>query len=338
MQQLSLKLTVFSLTTLLMLVFVSLPLVTSAQFGGGNQDQGTVTLRQNPKHPEPNESVSFNLESYSVNLNTATITWVVDGAVQSQGIAQTNFSYDAGSAGSQTNVTAQINLQDGVITKETTLTPGTVDMVWQSNGYTPPFYKGKTLYAPYVPLTVVALPTVYTPNGTRYDKNDLVYTWSYNKRVFGSESGYGRTSFTVNAPPGENQITVEVENRNGTTLAKKTISVHSETPRILFYEEDPLLGIQYNQAIESSMTLTEKETTVVAEPYFFTATAANDSELSYRWEMNGNQFTPGGQKNTATFRTQEEQIGRAQIALEIEHRGNIFHSAINRFSVAFDGE
>ena len=100
-----------------------------------------------PKFPKANTDVYIEIKNYSIDLNNSNITWRVNGVVKSQGKGVTTFSTKTGKNGELITVTASIRDERGISLTETIrLRPAEIDLVWESDGYTPPFYRGKAAY------------------------------------------------------------------------------------------------------------------------------------------------------------------------------------------------
>src|SRR5581483_7862352 len=101
----------------------------------------------NPQNPAPNQPVTISLEAFGTDLNRADISWMVNGAVQKNGIGATSFNFTAGKAGSLYVIDIIILPVNGTkVTKEVTISPASVDIAWEASSYAPPFYEGKRLY------------------------------------------------------------------------------------------------------------------------------------------------------------------------------------------------
>jgi hypothetical protein len=81
-----------------------------------------------------------------------------------------------------------------VISKTWNFAPVDVDILWQANTYTPPFYKGKALFTPESNVTFIALFNIII-GGKRVDPSDVVYKWKVNRTVDGANSGFGKNSY-----------------------------------------------------------------------------------------------------------------------------------------------
>src|ERR1035437_6016511 len=68
-----------------------------------------------PPNPVPYDNVTITLSSYTVNLDSVSISWFVNGKSIKTGIGQKSFSVTAGASGSTTQVTVKMFIPDGEV-------------------------------------------------------------------------------------------------------------------------------------------------------------------------------------------------------------------------------
>ena len=314
---------------IVLVVFFSKALPINAQTSDDLDKQLTVTL--NPETPGPNQDVSIEIESLVYDLSRADISWYMNDALRSSNVGQTKFSFKTGPVGSSNKIRYDIAIPSGVSFGNTmTITPGEVNLIAESLGYTPPFYKGKSLFSFEGTARVVAIPNLTAPDGTKYKPTDLVYTWKRGMGTDSDASGYGKNVFIWNgdivARPTD--ITVEVSDRNNTVKATNTITIDSIQPEIYVYENDPLLGILFNKAIENTFNLLSKEVSFVAMPFYFNNP---DIEGDYSWTINGNSTNET--TRFITLRNVNNDQGQSDISVSLDNQKRIMQSAIKSFSV-----
>jgi len=129
-----------------------------------------------PKIPGPNENVSLKLNSYSFNLNNYYIAWFKNGEKQFADYGSREFDFTTGDSGEITDVTAVIEFNNQVFRKELRFAPAQVDLLWQvTDGYKPPFYKGKVLPIKQSDIRITAIPETLLIEPS--DAANLVYYW-----------------------------------------------------------------------------------------------------------------------------------------------------------------
>lgn len=321
------SLTLFGLVALLLL-FAS---PVEAQFTG---ELFSVSLT--PEHPKPGQTVTIEIESYSINLNSSAISWLVDGAVAKQGVGQKTFDVIAGKAGRSTNVRIVVNGNTGAYGEKTVvIRPADVDIVWEAASYTPPFYKGKAMHSFQSDVTFIAMPNLISGDGVRLSAKNVVYTWKRDGQVLGDSSGFGKQTLTLvaNAIIKPMNVEVEVASQDGTVRAKNGVQVFPRSPELLLYEDQPLLGIRFERALEGTYALSGDEVKVAAFPFFTSSDERNSSSLNFRWSMNNRELTSSD--SFITLRSERGQTGTAAITLTASHFKKFLQSATKSFTVQF---
>jgi len=201
-----------------------------------------------------------------------------------------------------------------------------IDLLVDSDSYTPPFYRGRALPAIGTSIRLVAFAHPPTISGVTQSAGDLIYTWKQDDRVVGNVSGQGRSSVTLPSPMlyGTSNIEVDVESTDHILVGSATISIHATEPVVLLYEDNPLIGIAFNHALGTSNTIAETETTFAAIPFFASALSPNDSRLQYSWMLNNNAITPSTSDPSELTVNASHSNGLATIGLSLTHTTNIF--------------
>ncbi len=326
--------------TFFILFFVGLLGLSSpvfAQFNVVPQDDVDVSMV--PENPGPNQVVTASVVSYSTNIDFATVTWKINGKVKSTGQGVKTFTFVTGSMNTSTILDITVLTAEGqTIQKTITIKPASVDLIWQSNSFVPPFYKGKPLFSYQNQITFIALPHMTGPNGAEIGSKNLVYKWTLNSSVVDSASGYGRDSFTLTgsliARP--LNVTVEVTSAGDDGLGTASMTVAPITPSVVMYEKNPLYGIQFQSALTNTVSLSgTKEIMIVGMPFFFGTTNLYAPELSYTWAINGTPINDGRRQPTQIFRQVEGSNGRSNISLQVDNSSKILQSASNTFNLTF---
>jgi len=130
----------FSLFILLFLPQTPLALAQIPQLG--NQLQ----LDVRPQAPRPGDTVSITAQSFSADVNRSNFTWSVNGKVIKRGLGENKIEFRTGEAGSVSVVRVIVETPTlGTLSSELTLRPARVNLIWEADSYTPPFYQGKAL-------------------------------------------------------------------------------------------------------------------------------------------------------------------------------------------------
>lgn len=283
----------------------------------------TLSIEIAPAYPGPNEPFTATVRSFGVNLTTSAIGWTVNG--QAMGQNERLLRLTAPSAGTSMSIRLSLTTEDGsIFSAERTVRPGNIDLLWEAeSSYTPPFYKGKALPTTESAVEIVAVPHLSTVGGREYAPSELVFTWELNGQTVAAASGKGRDRFTVAKPNFYRSDVVRVfaAPPDGTGGGVGTLALLAGEPRVILYESDPLLGINYQYAVDGTFELAKEEGTFVAHPVFFPTYTRADSRLSYEWTLNGSPLEPqGSDPSSITFRQTGEGGGEADVTVMVTNQ------------------
>lgn len=251
-----------------------------------------MSIKTNPKTPGENQDVTITIESYAVNLNTAKIIWYVDKMPRKEGTAEKTLTLRTGALGQKTTVNIMILTAEGAeVNKEIVIAPAEIDLLWEAQTYTPPFYKGKALPSYKSLVRVTAIPRW---NTLISDPNQFNYKWTYN-RTQSIGGGLGKNSVVIPAGWSGSTVPIALE----TSLAEsawtgyQNANIPASEAKLVFYEQAPLLGIQFDHALSGVKNVSGNELALRAVPYFFSTDNYLNGELIYTWKINGNNIVAG---------------------------------------------
>jgi hypothetical protein len=298
-----------------------------------------VTIQQIPSIPKPGETVSVQITAYSTDLNKAKITWTLDGKVITSQTGATTFKFLAPQSGKVSTLVITIEKEGGgTLTKTIVVSPADVDLIYEAQTYAPPFYKGKKRFTSEAVIKFIAVPNFVTSKGNKVPVSDLVYTWKVNGSVQQSVSGYGKNVFSAKGTLIERptQVTVEVSAINSTLKASQTINYRSSAPEVVLYENNPILGVVYEKAIQGSFNLDRPQVDFEAVPYFFSGNYKDSSSISYAWSLNGTAITSKGiNENYLVLRNDKNEEGKALINVGVQHGSNMLQNAQSMLELNF---
>jgi hypothetical protein len=281
-----------------------------------------VTVRISPSFPRPDSTVTVTAQSFSTDLNRADFIWQVNGKAFRQGKGVTEISVPAGKSGIETTVDVNIQTTDsGMVTSSVSWRPAEVTLFWQSDGYVPPFYRGKALEA-YGSSFKVSAVAEFFASGKRIDPKTLVYSWQKNGVNDAAQSGYGKDSYKGTQSSyirGGDTINVEVATVDRSIGATAAVTISPTLPDVVLYEDSPLYGIRYESALSDIFELSSEEVTLRAEPFGMSITGPTSSLLSFDWTMNGENVPSFKNKNEITLRKTGAASGESSIGLLIQH-------------------
>ena len=212
-----------------------------------------------------------------------------------------------------------------------TVSAQSVDILWQADTYTPPFYQGKVLWSKQSTITFVAIPDKLG------SPRSLVYRWIRNGTVLGSLSGPGKNSLTLTDSILSKAQNIKVEivsedDYESPILAETSIVVSPVNSSLIVYENNPLYGFMFHRAIGNTFSLRQGEVTFGAFPMFFVARSRADSALTYAWRTDTGGLET---KNTVTYRAPEGASGSSQVSLSVSNESEIAQEAKKSFLVEF---
>jgi len=289
-----------------------------------------VEVNVEPKYPGPGEQVKITLEAYGTDLNRASISWSVDGKETLVGKGQRALMVTAGKLGENKVVVAKILPVNGLpITKTLNINAQSVDIVWESDTYTPPFYRGKAMFTPQENVKLVAMPNLISTAGVQVSPSAVTYKWKRDYEVLGDESGYGAQTINYKGDLlmlGTN-IGMEASIEGGGTAASY-IDLDPTSPEIFLYENSPIYGILWNKEISRGLDFgATPEKGVTAIPYFFGVPSRVNTTLTYSWYINGTKIAVPKTQNEMTFRNSEDLEGLSQINVGVNNSKNLLQQS-----------
>jgi hypothetical protein len=287
--------------------------------------------------PSPGQTVTVTAQSYSFEINTANIVWTVDGRINTRGIGLTKIDITAPAAGKKRTVNVSATTPQGrTYTSSISVGSGSIDLIIETDGYVPPFFRGKTPMAYQNKIKVIAIPHLANAAGTEYAVNSLVYTWNRNGTVLQDQSGYGKQTITMlgDIVPRDYTLTVNVSSRDNANRAEETILIKAGEPSITFYNEDPLYGPLFNRSVSGTIRIgTERELGIRAVPFGFSRPTID--ALSFNWRINGAERTELNNHESLILRAQENTVGISNIQLAVRNLENILQGSEASFSAIF---
>lgn len=311
---------------------------THAQFAG--QTAGArIFLFLSPEYPGPNEPVRISLESTLIDLAQSEIVWYVDNKVFKRGIGVKDADILVGPLGSKTGISVTAQTPDGANASGTTvISPAEVDLLWESDSYVPPFYRGRALPSHGTSVRVHAIARFKPAGSAQIPENNILYTWKRNGSTVGSASGRGKSSVIFPSPAlfSTDIIEVNASAIGGAGGGAARLQISSIEPVLVLYQNHPLFGIMYNKAFDGTISLSDTEATFSAVPYFAEAESPDDARLIYSWNVNGNDIPADVLKPSELTVNAEKSNGLAQIALSITHAANFAMRSSGIWRVSFE--
>jgi hypothetical protein len=298
-----------------------------------------LTLSISPDFPEPNSSITARVESNSIDLDRSSIAWSVNGDVVRQGSGLRETALTVGDLGDATIVRAVVTSLDGeTVSIQRTIRPAEVDILWEAKSYAPPLYQGKHLVSS-AGVRVQALARLARANGSTIPPNDIVYTWRRNGALVASASGRGKSQAEFPSPLlfGRDTIAVEAASLDGSLTATASVTIASSNPLLVLYQQHPLFGVLYHQAVQDQSVVPDTEATFAAVPYFAPIEVPTDSALTYSWRVNGSPISADPTAPHLITLNANNSTGAARIELSLADTDDIFFDARRTWNLLLNG-
>jgi hypothetical protein len=296
-----------------------------------------VNIKTTPKTPGENQEVTIILEAYAVPLDSAKIIWYVNKDPQKEGIAEKTFTVRTGEFGQKITVDIVIFTAAGAkIDKQIIIAPAEIDILWEAQTYTPPFYKGKALpsFKSLVRVTAIPRYNTLTSDPTQYN-----YKWTYN-RTQSVGGGLGKNSVVIPAGWSNSQVPIALETSLAETkwIGYENKNIPTSNPKLLFYEQAPLLGIQFDHALSGVNNVPGNEFAIHAVPYFFSTDNYLNNQLVYTWKINGNNIAAGMDAMKLTIPKQGKGAESYNVGLRIQSPKRILQEGNAQVGISFAAE
>jgi len=281
-----------------------------------------VNIYTDPAKPKPGQDFTISLESFAIDLKASNISFYVNGKlIQSEdGVPYAVIPNTT----RVSNIKIVIKTPDGrVVEKEKTIVPSLVSLIWSAKTYTPPFYAGKALPNIQSQIVVTAVPELTSPSGAKIPNKNIVYTWKVNTSTWSEVSGLGRNTLVIDQFYIKNSIFINVtaESKDKASIASESITIPYTSPRVSFYETDPLYGTNWNKSLQK-LTTNESEIGLTAIPFYFTALASDQSSLSYEWKINNKKSNE--KTSSILLRNANDESGKSTIGVIINNTKSAF--------------
>ena len=295
-----------------------------------------VSVSFNPRNPTPFTSITLTAVSYLINVNTAFISWSINGKEVDSGLGHKNLTIKTGEAGSVLQIHAVIKTASGDIYElDVNVIPESVDIIYETpESYTPPFYEGRSLPGEGATINFVALPNI-SENGEKIPPSSLSYFWYVSGEFVDNLSGINKQSALIDLDFLRSFTTVRVvvKGPSGTT-AEKSVDVYPHEIMPLFYSYDEVLGADYTKLISRRFETT-KDFTVVLEPFFLSMKGQLEDSPTFVWTLNDSNITPLGGR-TLSMHPKENSYGSKNLSINIGNTTRRLQKAVANLNIIFD--
>jgi hypothetical protein len=314
---------------LFLFIFGTFSHTASAQLDMQELVSPELLLETEPEYPRPGEEVTISINDYRGGTYGSNVTWLYDGKVVDSAENRRSVTIVAGALNVPTKVEAVLSKPSGgreVLS--TTIRPVYLDIIIEAQTRVPDFYLGRSL--PSIGSMVNATALV---NDGRM-RNDLVYTWSLDRKVLEGGPIRGRDQVSFAMPMGDNAIlSVQATEPSGRILARRAIFVPSVQPSMNFHEVSALFGVRQSP-IDSELILVGNTATVQAEPYHLDTRVYNNPDVA-QWKIdNSSQSNTGGSPYQITFQ-QTGLNGSVKLGFQVRDTTQVLQGANDSIRVRF---
>lgn len=298
----------------------------------------SATLVPTPAQPAPFQEVSLEMKSALIDLDRADIEWSVDGTPAANGVGLTRVKIHAGELGSTRTITASATGLDGAsIRGMIAIKPVMVDIAWEAESYAPANYRGRRFPSSGTYIRAEATAYFQREDGTIIPKGDLIYTWKRNGAILGTVSGAGKYAIRIPTPTflGESMLTVEVSSRDGSFSGNALVRIPAVEPYVVLYQDDPLRGILYSNAVYKRASFSEDEITFAAIPFFSSVTKLTDPNLTFSWKINGKGAPTDPKDPSRLTISRGSRDTQARLGVQVAHKTTLFQEGEGSWLIEF---
>ncbi len=302
-----------------------------AQVGGSITDitGENVSIVLDPQFPNPGDQVTATIDDYALNGGGAIITWFFDGLSAPSVSNSRTITFTAPAVDIPMNMVARLEFRNGkTLEAKRVLKPLYLDLIIEPQTYTPLFYQGRALPTKGSVVNINAL--LQNKNGP-VNSADYSYSWTLNnKSVYGGARIGGNWAQIV-VPHGQSStITISVQDKSGTTVARKLVAIPTVDLEVHAYPVGSLLGLG-QKAITGEFFITGNSASIKAIPYYLDNRAVSN-QLFTEWSIN-NQPVITGSSDPFEINLERGVTGSAQVDFRIRNLSELLQSDEIRFTV-----
>lgn len=295
-----------------------------------------ISANISPSDPAPGSTVVITLTGFGFDSNKALYEWSQDGIVRKIGQGENKFSFQIGQLGKPTRINVFVSLnQRQIAEKSFYFEPSEINLLWQAETLTPPFYQGKARASAGAKIKILATPYIINQAGKKERVQDLIYNWFIGDTLNKEGSGQGKNVFSAQTNPNDSQlkVTLKVTAKSGGSGANKTLIIYLDKPELAFYEQRPLEGANYGKQIIDNYELYGDESSFVAVPFFWPLKYLED--ITYAWTVNSLPVPNKERADTLTVRQPSSGSGLNQIGLQVSDPTNKQITSNGSFNIKF---
>ena len=328
-----------SFLLVLVLGFLFMASAAHAQLGLAGEE-GALSIALSPRTPNPGDTVNPTVQGALIDIPESTILWQASGKTIAQGKGVESASFKAGALGTETRISVVVTTPEGTIASaQATIIPTELDLLVDSDSYTPPFYQGGVRASVGTNLRLQALPR-FKRGGVSVPAATLTYTWRRNGEILRNSSGLGKSAASIPVQHlfGSDTVSVEAQSADGLLAHTASLSFSASEPILMLYEDHPRYGVLFHRALSPSAFISETEMTFAAVPFFFQATRPSDPALNFAWRVNSATIPTNAENPSELTIDAENSSGIALVELELTHASNYYLDLKGTWNITFSSE
>lgn len=293
----------------------------------GSTNVQPLTLTSSPQYPAPYQTIAITPQSTSFDISNAIISVTNNGRPVYSGSGGADIPVTIGGPGTSNRITVKATVGGSSYTQSITLRPASVALVVEPISTTHAFYAGRALTPSQGRVRIVAIPDVRTSPTHAVSPSSLIYIWKLGDQELQDNSGVGQAVLNATAPQQyrDANITVTVQTQDSSVIAQSGVTISPIDPNIEVYENDPLMGPLFDNALTTNTVMNGNEETFRAVPYYFSTTP------SLAWTING---ATSGSNPDITLQSSGSGQGTASVSVTA-NQANPLLSAAESLSVLF---
>lgn len=296
----------------------------------------SLIVTSDPASPQAGEKVRLSIQSFTMDISSSMVTWYIDGVKVSSGDGLTSIETNTPTLGKTAEVLIEARGSDGDAVGSLTLRGATLSILWESDSYTPPFYKGRALASPGSNVRAQVMTHFVRQDGSEVKSSDIVYAWYKNGNLLRTLSGRGADKATIESPLlfATDILTVEAVSADKLFFASASARVPSVEPVLELYEDHPLYGIVWERAIGKESVVYDTQATFVTMPLFAAANSPTQDSLVYEWNVDGAAL-PTDPNAPNAVRITAPNGGGGDIGVDLSLVGSFFGDASRSWNFSF---
>jgi hypothetical protein len=319
------------LAIFLFLVFATPIIPLNAQVGGSITDimGEDISIVLDPQLPNPGDQVTATIDDYALNGGGAIITWFFDGLSAPTVSGSRTITFTAPPVDTTMTIIARLEFREGkTLEAKRIVKPFYLDLIIEPQTYTPLFYQGRALPTKGSIVNINAL--LQNKNGP-VNSADYSYSWTLNNKSVYGGTRIGGNWAQITVPHGQSStITISVQDKSGTTVARKLVAIPTVDLELHAYPVGSLLGLG-QKSITGEFIMTGNSASIKAVPYYLDNRAVSN-ELFTEWSINNRPVMNSG-SDPFEINLERGVTGSAQVGFRIRNLSELLQSDEIRFAV-----